>query len=261
MESYHNALTGKYERLVLERRVLDRPLASGDGSGHARGIRRRGPGRHPEPGAARRHGRPAGPSRADARAAQSPRLGDSRFLPAVRRDDRLSELQRLARRSRRGPGPACALPLLQLHGTGTGEVSTLRRSVPPADGFWHRARRTRNRARLPRPSCGASGPRFDSAEGCVDRSARPLSGRRHRRPRRDPDDREGPRFPRRDARRRRVGGCGTRCRRFPCVGTDVPAPDAGRRPCRPRRTSWRSHRADALSSVTTASSWRAVRIS
>jgi primosomal protein N' (replication factor Y) len=28
MESYHNAMTGKYERLVLERRVLDRPLAS-----------------------------------------------------------------------------------------------------------------------------------------------------------------------------------------------------------------------------------------
>jgi primosomal protein N' (replication factor Y) (superfamily II helicase) len=28
MESYHNALTGKYERIVLERRVLDRPLAS-----------------------------------------------------------------------------------------------------------------------------------------------------------------------------------------------------------------------------------------
>jgi primosomal protein N' (replication factor Y) len=28
MESYHNAVTGKYERVVLERRVLDRPLAS-----------------------------------------------------------------------------------------------------------------------------------------------------------------------------------------------------------------------------------------
>jgi primosomal protein N' (replication factor Y) len=28
MESYHNALTGKYERVVLERRVLDRPLAA-----------------------------------------------------------------------------------------------------------------------------------------------------------------------------------------------------------------------------------------
>jgi len=28
MESYHNAMTGKYERIVLTRRVLDRPLAS-----------------------------------------------------------------------------------------------------------------------------------------------------------------------------------------------------------------------------------------
>src|SRR5436305_15147174 len=28
MESYHNAITGKYERVVMERRVLDRPLAA-----------------------------------------------------------------------------------------------------------------------------------------------------------------------------------------------------------------------------------------
>jgi primosomal protein N' (replication factor Y) len=28
METYHNAMTGRYERVVLERRVLDRPLAS-----------------------------------------------------------------------------------------------------------------------------------------------------------------------------------------------------------------------------------------
>jgi len=28
MESYHNAMTGKYERVVLEKRVLDRPLAT-----------------------------------------------------------------------------------------------------------------------------------------------------------------------------------------------------------------------------------------
>src|SRR5207249_3695845 len=28
METYHNAMAGKYERVVLERRVLNRPLAS-----------------------------------------------------------------------------------------------------------------------------------------------------------------------------------------------------------------------------------------
>src|SRR5213078_2718043 len=27
MESYHNAMSGRYDRVVLERRVLDRPLA------------------------------------------------------------------------------------------------------------------------------------------------------------------------------------------------------------------------------------------
>src|ERR1035437_6579606 len=30
MESYHNAMSGRYERIVLERRVLDRPLAAVD---------------------------------------------------------------------------------------------------------------------------------------------------------------------------------------------------------------------------------------
>ena len=34
-------MTGKYERVVLERRVLDRPLRGGDGRRHARGVRRR----------------------------------------------------------------------------------------------------------------------------------------------------------------------------------------------------------------------------
>src|SRR5206468_10526401 len=28
MESYHNAMNGRYERVILERRVLDRPLAA-----------------------------------------------------------------------------------------------------------------------------------------------------------------------------------------------------------------------------------------
>ena len=41
MESYHNAMTGKYERIVLERRVLDRPLAVGHRRRHARGVRGR----------------------------------------------------------------------------------------------------------------------------------------------------------------------------------------------------------------------------
>ena len=40
MESYQHALSGKYDRATLERRVLDRPLAVGPPGQHARGIRR-----------------------------------------------------------------------------------------------------------------------------------------------------------------------------------------------------------------------------
>ena len=39
MESGYNASTGRYERVVLERRVLDRPLAAVNDRGHARGVR------------------------------------------------------------------------------------------------------------------------------------------------------------------------------------------------------------------------------
>ena len=54
MESYHNAMTGKYERVVLERRVLDRPLAAVTVVDMREEYAAAGPGRDPEPRAARR---------------------------------------------------------------------------------------------------------------------------------------------------------------------------------------------------------------
>ena len=59
METYHHAMTGKYERIVLERRVLGPAAGGGDGRGHARGIRRGGSRRRAQPRAARRDRRPA----------------------------------------------------------------------------------------------------------------------------------------------------------------------------------------------------------
>ncbi len=54
LEIAANARAGRYERVVLERRVLDRPLAAVSDRRHARGVRGRRAGRHPEPRARRR---------------------------------------------------------------------------------------------------------------------------------------------------------------------------------------------------------------
>ena len=53
MESYHNAMTGKYERVVLERRVLDRPLAAVTVVDMREEYAAEGPDVDPQPAAAR----------------------------------------------------------------------------------------------------------------------------------------------------------------------------------------------------------------
>ena len=60
--------------------------------------------------------------RAVAAAAEPPGIRDVGVLPAVRRDHRLSELQRLARRARRRQRAPGALSLLQLHGARADEM-------------------------------------------------------------------------------------------------------------------------------------------
>ena len=57
METYHNAMAGKYERVVLERRVLDRPLAAVTVVDMREEYAAEGPGRDPQPRAARRRSR------------------------------------------------------------------------------------------------------------------------------------------------------------------------------------------------------------
>ena len=54
METYHNAMTGKYERVVLERRVLDRPLAAVTVVDMREEYAAEGPDVDPQPRAARR---------------------------------------------------------------------------------------------------------------------------------------------------------------------------------------------------------------
>ena len=57
MESYQNAVTGKYARIVLERRVLDRPLASVRVVNMRDEYADEGPGRRHQPRSGRRRSR------------------------------------------------------------------------------------------------------------------------------------------------------------------------------------------------------------
>ena len=104
MESYQNAATGKYARVTLERRVLDRPLASVRIVNMREEYADEGPDVDHQPrrcvAAIERSARAA---RAGAGAAQSPRLLDGGVLPPVRRHLRVPELQRVADRASRGP--------------------------------------------------------------------------------------------------------------------------------------------------------------
>ena len=243
-------MTGKYERVVLERRVLDRPLAVGHGRRHARGVRRRRARRDPEPRAARRRSSARlERRRAVAGPAEPPRLRDRGVLPAVRRHDRLSELQRVAGRARRGQRAARALPLLQLLvARAAGLPALRRRRISSRPGFGTErveAEVTQrvSRARASRGSIATRSARKGSLASLLSRfrdgEIDVLVGTQM--------IAKGHDFPARHAGRRRLGGRRPRPRRLPRLRADVPAADPGRRPRRPRRAAGRSDRPDALS--------------
>ena len=250
MESYHNAMAGKYERVVLERRVLDRPLAAVTVVDMREEYAAEGPDVDPEPRAARRRSS----ARLDARRAvagpaEPPRLRDGGLLPPVRRHARLPELQRVAGRPRRRRGAAGALPLLQLLG------ARARRRVrcAPAPyleqtGLRHRARRSRSAARvcpgarvarLDRDAVRRKGAlaallsRFRDGEIDVLVGTQMIA--------------KGHDFPRVTLVGVDLGRRRPRHGRLPRVRADVSAADAGGRPRRPRRAAGRGDRPDAVS--------------
>ena len=145
------ASAGGTSCVVLERRVLDRPLADVTRRRHARGVRGGGPGRRPEPRAARGASRRGSTRRrAGAGAAEPPRLRDRGVLPAVRaaRSTARTAASRssctaraTARRARchycnysaRVPTacPLCAAPYLEQAGFGTERVEAEVASAVP----------------------------------------------------------------------------------------------------------------------------------
>ena len=142
LESSQNAASARYTRLVMERRVQDRPLASVSVVDMRQEYAEHGPdvilsGRLKNAIAKRLE---AGPAVADS--AESPRAGDGGVLPAMRRHDRVPELQRVAHRAFGGRDrhrarchycnygmlvpkacPACKGPYLERRGFGTEKVA------------------------------------------------------------------------------------------------------------------------------------------
>ena len=99
MESYQNALSGKYAQATLERRVLDRPLASVRLVNMREEYADQGPDVVISRALASAIEERLATTRAGAGAAESPRLRDGGVLPAVRRHLRVPELQHLADRA------------------------------------------------------------------------------------------------------------------------------------------------------------------
>jgi primosomal protein N' (replication factor Y) len=103
LESSHNATNARYTRVVMERRVQDRPLASVSIVGHAPGIRGAWARCHSQRRIEECDFEAVGGGPAVADFVEPPRPGDGGVLPAVRWHHRVPELQRLAHRPLRPP--------------------------------------------------------------------------------------------------------------------------------------------------------------
>ena len=101
METYQRATTAKYDHIALERRVLDRPLASVTVVDMREEYAAGGPDVVLSRALVEGVGATPRARRAVAGSVEPPRFCDGRVLPAVRGNDRLPELQRVARRARR----------------------------------------------------------------------------------------------------------------------------------------------------------------
>ncbi len=205
MESYHNAVTGKYERIVLEQRVLGRPLAT------VTVVDMR------EEYAA------AGPDVVLSRA-----LTQALEARLERREQALVLLNRRGFATsvfcRQCAGtidcPNCSVSLV-VHGEGPsrraqchycnysarvpGSLSALRGAVSRAGRLRHRTGRGRNQEPVSGRPHRPPGPRRCPAERRSRFAALAVQRRRDRHPGRHPDDREGARLSAGDAGRRDFG--------------------------------------------------------
>ncbi len=189
MESFHNAQTGRYTLVTLDRRVLDRPLAD------VRVVNMR-----------------------DEYAASGPDVVLSAPLTDALGDRLARREQAIVLLNRRGFAsavfcrqcgatldcPNCsvsltvhraararAVPLLQPCDGASESLHELRRSLHRAGRLRHRARGSRDPAEVPGGACRARGPRHDSTTRCDCVAAGAILSGGAGRARRDADDRQG----------------------------------------------------------------------
>ena len=161
-------------------------------------------------------------------------------------DARVPELQPVADGAPRGAPRA--LPLLQLRHprcrrpARTAAASTSSRSASAPSGSKRRSSRSFPAARVARVDRDTIRRR-----GAIAALLARFAARRDRRPGRHADDRQGARFPARDAGRRDLRRRRARAGGFPRRRADVPTADAGGRPRRTRRDPGRGDRPDAVS--------------
>jgi primosomal protein N' (replication factor Y) len=136
MESYQNAASGKYVRITLAKRVLDRPLAAVRLVNMRTEYADEGPMRD-QPRSCGGDCRSPRAPRAGARPVEPPWIFNSRVLSPVRRHVRVPELQRVAYRApcslprgaKRVEGMAGEMSLLQLRRDGADAMPQVHRAV------------------------------------------------------------------------------------------------------------------------------------
>ena len=258
IESYANAIEGKYTLVTMNKRVLDRPLASVSVVNMREEIA--------EAGEDVVLSRPllAGIEDRLERGEQSLILLNRRgFATAVvcRQCTAVLEcpncsinltIHSLSRRSPQGEGGdwKARCHYCNFQKTGAEDLRSVRGAVHGTRRLRHRARRGRNPQDVPDRADCARRSRHRAAQGQSGRDARESRRSRDRHPDRHADDREGARLPALHAGRRDLGGRRSRARRLSIGRAHLPVADAGCRPRRPRRASGRGdHSVPAAASL------------
>ena len=247
LETFQHATSGHYTLVTLERRILDRPLAS------VRVVDMR------EVFAAEGPDTVLSPPLREALAA---RLADGEQSVVLlnRRGYAAAYFCRACAASLECPHCSITLTVHRAARRAVCHYCDHERPLPPALPVLRRRvprlPRRRHRAHRGGGAGGAAGgahrprrSRHHAAARRHRRRAAPLRGARARRAGRHADDRQGARLPGGDAGRRRLGRHRARRRRFPRRRADVPAAHAGRRPRRPRHAARRGDHPDALSAA------------